>query len=434
MPLFPESAYQLKLPQMHRVLQKFDTTKLEDVEGRVRAEIQKEEIRSLVKPGMRIAMAVGSRGIQNMALIVKTVAEELKSMGASPFIVPAMGSHGGGTAQGQAAILAGYGITEETMGIPVISSLEVDELGTVTCDSGTVHVVIDRHANHADMIVPLGRVKPHTDFRGPIESGLCKMLTIGLGKFEGCTRLHHMGAVNFPTLLPDAARLVIEKAPVGFGVAIIENSYDQTWHIEAVPAAQIHTREPELLKMARSKMSSIMIKDIDALVVGELGKDISGAGMDPNIIGRAARGRLKDFDGPEIQRIFVVGLTESTHGNASGIGLADYVLKSCAETIDLETTAVNSVSCGNPEGGRIPIQVQTIQEGVLACLRSGIGVDYEAPKIVYIRNTLQLGEIWVSDALVNEVKENPDMVLCEEKADIDSVAIKGCKLHGGPLT
>ncbi|MDD6812266.1 MAG: lactate racemase domain-containing protein [Lachnospiraceae bacterium] len=423
MPLFPESAYQQKLPQMHKVLQQFDETKLEDVEGTVRAQMHKKEISSRIKPGMRVAMAVGSRGIQNMALIAKTVAEELKNLGADPFIVPAMGSHGGGTAEGQAAILAGYGITEETMGVPVISSLEVDELGTVECASGTVHVVIDHNANSADMIVPLGRVKPHTDFRGPIESGLCKMLTIGLGKFEGCTRLHHMGAVNFPTLLPDAARLVIEKAPVGFGVAIIENSYDQTYHIETVPADKIHSREPELLKIARSRMSSIMLKEIDALVVQELGKDISGAGMDPNIIGRAARGRLKDFDGPEIQRIFVTGLTESTHGNASGIGLADYVLKSCADSIDLGATATNSVSCGNPEGGRIPIQVQSIKEGVLACLRSGVGVDFDAPKIVYIKNTLQLGEIWVSDALLEEVKKNPNMTLCEECLDIEAVHI-----------
>lgn len=417
MSLFPESAYKMKLPTLHRVYQHFDETKLEDVEGTVREELNKPEIRAIVKPGMRVAMGVGSRGIRHMALIAKTTGEELIKMGAKPFIVPAMGSHGGGTAEGQAAILAAYGITTEAMGFPVISSLEVDEVGVT---SSGVHVVIDRNAHNADLIVPLGRVKPHTDFRGPIESGLCKMLTIGLGKFEGCTRLHHMGAINFPTLIPEAAKIVIDNAKVGFGVAIIENSYDQTYHIEAVLADKIHQREPELLNMARERMSSIQLKNIDALVVKELGKDISGAGMDPNIIGRAARGRLENFNGPEIQRILVCGLTEGTHGNASGIGLADYVLDECANSIDLVSTSINSVSCGNPEGGRIPIRVVDVKEGVMACLRSGINVDFTAPRIVYIHNTLELGEIWVSDALLDEVRNNPNMTLCEETKEIGS--------------
>lgn len=418
MSLFPESAYQMHLPKMHLVKQYFDETKLEDVEGKVREELNKPEIQELVKPGMRVAMGVGSRGIRNIALIAKTTGEELIKMGAKPFIVPAMGSHGGGTAEGQAAILAGYGITEETMGFPVVSSMEVEEVGVT---SSGVHVVIDKNAYEADLIVPLGRVKPHTDFRGPIESGLCKMLTIGLGKFEGCTRLHHMGAVNFPTLLPEAARIVIDNAPVGFGIAIIENSYDQTYMIEAVPASRIHEREPELLNIAREKMSSIQLDTIDALIVKELGKDISGAGMDPNIIGRAARGRLKDFNGPDIQRILVCGLTESTHGNASGIGLADYVLEACADKIDLISTSINSVSCGNPEGGRIPIRVKDIREGVMACIRSGVNVDFDAPKIVFIKNTLELEEIWVSDSLVGEVIDNPSMELCDEIENIDNI-------------
>lgn len=418
MGLFPESAYQMKLPKMYHVHQMFDTDKIEDLEETVRKELNKPEIRSLVKPGMRIAMGVGSRGIRNMALIAKTTGEELQKMGAHPFIVPAMGSHGGGTAEGQAAILAGYGITEEQMGFPVLSSLQVDEVGVT---SSGVHVVIDHNANSADMIIVLGRVKPHTDFQGPIESGLCKMLTIGLGKFEGCTRLHHMGAVNFPTLLPEAARIIIQNAKVGFGVAIIENSYDQTYHIEAVPADQIHEREPELLKIARAKMPSIQLQEIDGLVVKELGKDISGAGMDPNIIGRAARGRLKIFNGPEIQRILVCGLTENTHGNASGIGLADYVLEDCAEQIDLISTSINSVSCGNPEGGRIPIRVKDIREGVMACIRSGVNVDFDAPKIVGIKNTLELGDLWVSEALLPEVQANPHMQLCDEVADVEEM-------------
>lgn len=408
MSILPASAYEMELPQMHRVVQIFDDRKLEDVEGTIRKEMRKEEIRHLVKPGMRVALAVGSRGISNMALITRTVGEELKAMGAIPFIVPAMGSHGNATAEGQAEVLAGYGITEETMGFPVISSMEVEELGVTK--SG-VPICIDKNANHADMIVPLGRVKPHTDFKGPIESGLCKMLTIGLGKHEGCSRLHQQGFVKFPSLIPEAAGLVIEKAPVGFGIAIIENSYDETFHVEAVPAERIHEREPELLKIAREKMPSIQLKDIDVCVIDTFGKDISGAGMDPNITGRTTKGEIANFQGPHIQRIVVRSLTEATHGNACGIGLADYILQSCSEQIDLPATFTNSIGSGNPEAGRIPIRVESVREGIIASLRTCVGADIFNPKIVFIKNTLSLREIWVSDALLSEVSENPGMQL-----------------------
>lgn len=411
MGILPESAYQMRLPQMHRVVQHFDGKKLEDVEGAVRAELRKEEIRRLVKPGMRVAMAVGSRGISNMALIARTTAEELKAMGAEPFIIPAMGSHGNAEAEGQRQVLAGYGITEETMGVPIVSSMETDELGTTP--SG-VPVCIDRSANHADLIVPLNRVKPHTDFHGPIESGLCKMLTIGLGKHEGCSRLHQQGFVKFPELIPEAARLVIEKAPVGFGVAIIENSYDQTFHVEAVPADRIHQREPGLLNIAREKMPRIKLRDIDVLVIDVLGKDISGAGMDPNITGRTTKGGLEGFQGPKIQRIVVRGLTEATHGNACGIGLADYILQSCSDQIDLPATFTNTIGSGNPEAGRIPIRVESVREGVIASLRTCVGEDLANPKIVFIKSTLSLGEIWVSDALLPEAEANPELEVCPE--------------------
>lgn len=416
MGILPESAYQMRLPQMHRVVQHFDGKKLEDVEGAVRAELRKEEIRRLVKPGMRVAMAVGSRGISNMALIARTTAEELKAMGAEPFIIPAMGSHGNAEAEGQRQVLAGYGITEETMGVPIVSSMETDELGTTP--SG-VPVCIDRSANHADLIVPLNRVKPHTDFHGPIESGLCKMLTIGLGKHEGCSRLHQQGFVKFPELIPEAARLVIEKAPVGFGVAIIENSYDQTFHVEAVPADRIHQREPGLLNIAREKMPRIKLRDIDVLVIDVLGKDISGAGMDPNITGRTTKGGLEGFQGPKIQRIVVRGLTEATHGNACGIGLADYILQSCSDQIDLPATFTNTIGSGNPEAGRIPIRVESVREGVIASLRTCVGEDLANPKIVFIKSTLSLGEIWVSDALLPEAEANPELEVCPEVRDCD---------------
>ena len=411
MSILPESVYQMQLPHMHRVLQLFDEQKLSDVAGAVRAELSKKEIRMLVKSGMKVALAVGSRGICNMDLIVRTVGEELKKMGADPFIVPSMGSHGGATAWGQAEVLAGYGITEEAMGFPVISSMETDQLGVTP--SG-VPICIDRHANHADLIVPLGRIKPHTDFHGPIESGLCKMLTIGLGKQEGCSKLHQQGFIKFPELIPEAARLVIEKAPVGFGIGILENSYDQTFSIQAVPAWKIHEREPDLLKTARTKMPKIQLEEIDVLVIGSLGKDISGAGMDPNITGRTTKGVMEGFQGPRIQRIVVEALTRAAHGNACGIGLADFILRSCRDQLDLSATFTNSISSGNPEAGRIPVCVESVREGVLASLMTCVGADWSNPKIVFIKNTLDLGEIWVSDALVEEAENHPKMKVCPE--------------------
>ncbi|WP_147539151.1 lactate racemase domain-containing protein [Anaerotruncus rubiinfantis] len=411
MAILPQSVYALKLPKMYRVKQQFDDQQLVDIEGAVAAELAKPTVRALVKSGMRVALLVGSRGICHMDRITRAVGENLKKMGAQPFIIPAMGSHGGGTAEGQRKVLAGYGITEETMGMPVVSQMQVDEIGMTP--SG-IPICIDRVAHAADLIVPLGRVKPHTDFKGPIESGLCKMLTIGLGKHEGCSRLHQYGFESFAELIPEAARVVIENAPVGFGLAILENGYDKTCLLEAVPAREIHTREPELLKIAKAQMPSIMLKEIDVLVIEQIGKDISGAGMDPNIVGRTTKGPIKGFAGPKIKRIVIEGISPASHGNACGVGLADYVLKACARQIDLPSTYTNSIGSGNPEAGRIPIQVEDEREGILASLRTAIGVDYDALKIVKIRDTLSLGEIAVSQGLLPEVSQNGRMTMLEE--------------------
>lgn len=412
MAILTESAYKLLLPKMHRVVQKFDSSSLENIEEHIYGEMNKPEIREMVKPGMRVAMAVGSRGICNMALIARTVGKVLIEWGAKPFIVPAMGSHGNGEAEGQRAVLEGYGITDESMGFPIISSMEVDEIGET---SDGVKICIDHQANGADLIIPLGRVKPHTDFKGPIESGLCKMLTIGLGKHEGCSRLHQRGFTHFPRLIPEAAKIVIDNCKIGFGIAILENGYDKTYWIEAVPAKQIHEREPELLKKSKEMMPSIMFKDIDILVLDEFGKDVSGAGMDPNITGRTTKGQIENFSGPHIQRIIVKDLTEATHGNACGIGLADYVLQDCADKIDLEATYTNCIGSGNPEAGRIPICVKDVREGILASLKTCVDIDIQNPKIVFVKNTLSLSDIWVSEALLEEASNNDCMTICDEQ-------------------
>lgn len=408
--LIDSETYAAKLPRMFRVYQEFDKTELKDPMLTVRQEILKEEIRGRIRPGMRIALLVGSRGICSIDKIVLALGKTLQELGAKPFIVPAMGSHGGATAEGQAAVLASYGITPETMGMDICSSMETDCLGTV--DGAKVYV--DRIAHGADMIVPVGRVKPHTDFHGPIESGLCKMLTIGMGKQKGCSSLHQMGFENFPHLIPNAARLVIETMKVGFGLAIVENSYDRTFLIEAVPAERILEREPELLKIAKAKMPYLAVRNIDVLVIDEIGKDVSGAGMDPNITGRTTKGPVQDFNGAKIQRIVVKGLTEASHGNATGIGLADFILRDCEAQIDRQATAINAMSSGNPEAGRIPISVNDEREGILCALKTCVNTDLDAPKIVKIQNTLALSKLIVSEALLSEI-ENCEMTKVGEE-------------------
>lgn len=409
--LLPSDIYKIQLPEMFQVKQKFNDEHIDKIEEVIHKEFTKPMIKAKVKPNMQIAVLVGSRGICNLQRIVKSVGAELHALGAKPFIVPAMGSHGGGTAVGQEEILAGYGITNSNVGMPIRSSMEVDEIG-VTSDG--VHICVDRLANNADLIVPIGRVKPHTDFKAPIESGLCKMLTIGLGKHEGCSRLHQRGFVNFPHLLPKAAEIVIKNTKVGFGLAIIENGYDKTYALETVPAENILQREPELLKIARKLMPSLMFKRIDVLVISEIGKDVSGAGMDPNITGRTTKGQIQNFAGPLIQRIVVESISKASHGNACGIGLADYILSSCEQQIDKQATAINSIGSGNPEAGRIPIVVETEREAILCALRTAIDVDYENLKLVKIKNTLALSDIMVSKALLAEVQDNPLQIVCKD--------------------
>lgn len=410
MPILTEGSLNLRLPEMVKIRQKFDADEINDIESVVCQEIYKEPIINMIKPGQSIAIAVGSRGICNLAQIVQTVIICLKNLGAEPFIVPAMGSHGGGTAEGQREVLSSYGISELEMGVPIISSMEVVTLGQTI---GGVPVMIDKEAYNADMIVPIARVKPHTDYKGSIESGLCKMLAIGLGKHEGCSRIHKEGFENFHKVIPEVAEVLLEKSPMGFGIAIVENAYDRTGVIKAVAADRILIEEPELLNIAKKMMPRIMFSEIDVLIVEQIGKDISGAGMDPNIIGRTTKGRLPGFDGPSIQRIVVLGLSEKTHGNACGIGLADYTLRGVLDSIDYTATYANVIASGNPEAGRMPVVMDNEREAVIAAIKCCVRIDEKNPRIVRIKDTLHLEEIHISEnmlALIND-KEKFEIIV-----------------------
>jgi hypothetical protein len=401
MPVLTEEASRLPLPRMFAARQTFDDTRLDDVAKAVREEIGKPEIRSRVRPQTRIAVAVGSRGIHAIDRITRALVDGLKNMGAVPFIVPSMGSHGNGTAEGQRQLLAQYGITEETMGVAIVSSMETVVIGKT---AGGTPIHLSRDALAADLIVPVARIKPHTDFRGPIESGLCKMLAIGLGKHNGCSQLHREGFPRFDTLIPEVAQRIIDRAPIGFGLAIIENAYDKTAHIEAVPGEAFLAREPELLIEARRRMPRILLPEIDVLILERIGKDISGAGMDPNIVGRTTKGPLPGFDGPLVKRIIVLGLSEASKGNAIGIGLADFTIRSILPCIDHEATYANSIASGNPEACRIPIALADEAEAIRAALSCTPNVDLAHPRIVRIGSTLELERLEFSQALLDEVK------------------------------
>lgn len=410
MPVLTDDMKKLRLPPMVRVRQAFASHALADIAGEVRKALTGTAAVKEGCAGRKVALAVGSRGIHNIAGIVRATGQYLREIGADPFVVPAMGSHGGATAEGQRGVLANYGVTEAGVGMPVVASMEVVPIGVT---GGGIPVVIDRAAAAADVIIPIARVKPHTDFTGPIESGLCKMLAIGLGKHAGCSRLHQEGFDRFAELIPAVAQVILANAPVKFGIAILEDAFDKTAAVEVVPGGEFLAREPELLARAKAMMPRIMVPVIDVLIVEQIGKDISGAGMDPNIVGRTTKGPLPGFDGPAIQRIVVLDLSEETHGNATGIGLADFTTRRAAGKIVWEATYANVIASANPEAGRLPVVAADEREAVLAALQCCSRIDIARPRIVKIKNTLQLAEISVSEPVLPSVAADDRLAVIE---------------------
>jgi len=404
MPILTQEAIEMKLPRMMRIRQKFDGTHIQNIEKTVRRELEQEKIRKLIKTGRSIAVGVGSRGISNISRIVKETLICLKDQGAMPYIVPAMGSHGGATAEGQAEVLRGYGVTEEAMGVSIKSSMDVTLLGHTPKG---IPVYMDKNALAADMAIVIGRVKPHTAFKGPIESGLCKMLAIGFGKHIGCSRLHKEGWRDFSHVVSSVAEVSLKEANVGFGIALVENAFEQTAVIEAIVNDEFIMQDRKLLAKSKEMMPSLMVPDIDVLIIEQIGKDISGAGMDPNIIGRSsARGTIPGFKGPAIQRVVVLGLSEGTQGNACGIGIADFITKKVFDQIDFMPTYANMIAAGIPEGGRIPITMETEREAIIAAVKCCRNIGEAGPRIVRIKDTLHLGEIRVSENILPLLQDN----------------------------
>ena len=404
-------------PRMLRIRQKFEAPTLEDIPAAVRAEVQSLALDSKVNAGESVAISVGSRGIANIALIIKSLVEELKGLGLEPFLVPAMGSHGGGVAEAQQAIIEGYGVTEEYTGAPIKASMETVQVGET--EDG-VPVFFDKHAFEADHVAVVGRIKPHTDFVGEIESGLHKMMLIGLGKHKGAA-LYHQAIVHysFDRIIRSVGQTVIDKCGVLLGLGLVENQYDKTALIKGVGAEEFVEREKELLILAKKWMPRLPFENVDLLIVDQIGKNISGAGMDTNVVGRKFHdNHAAEKEYPKVTRILVRGLTEETHGNASGIGTAEYAHKRAIEEMDREITYINCMTGNHPSGAHIPLYFDTDRICIDRALETVGLVEPENAKVLRIHNTLELGELLISEAYLPEIEKRDDLEIIGEAEDM----------------
>lgn len=387
------------LPPMFRIRQRFMRPRVERVPETVRDELRSSGV--VIRPGERIAIAVGSRGIAHLAALVAETVAWVRAQGGQPFIVPAMGSHGGATAEGQAGVLAGYGITEATVGAPVRSSMEVVELPR---GDAPVPVYFDTLASQADGTVLINRIKPHTSFHGRYESGLMKMLAIGLGKHAQALAIHARGVEGLRDVMPAVARQVLHHGNIRLGLAVVENAYDETMVIRGIPASEIPDEEPLLLEVARKNMPCLPVARADVLLVDEIGKNISGLGMDPNIIGRLKIRGQPEPEWPDLRAIVVRDLTPETHGNAAGMGLADILCRRAYAKIDFNATYTNVLTTGFLERAKVPVIAEDDAEALrMAFAMAGMPAPALA-RIVRIRNTLHLDEVEVSARIREEIE------------------------------
>ena len=403
----------VELPRMLEVRQRFTEDCLDNPAERLRRELDRAEIKELIHPGMRIAVTAGSRGLDCYVSILREIISFLKSQGAQPFIIPAKGSHGGANADGQTALLNGYGITEESIGAPILSSMEVVQVDT-TADGEPVWV--DRIASKADGIVLFNRIKPHTGFIGDYESGLVKMAAIGLGKQRGAETVHFGGPAHMSERVRDFGIRAIKHSRVLFGVGTVENSLDKVYDLRALTVPEILSEEPKLLKSAKELLPRIFFEKLDVLIVDRIGKNISGPGMDPNI----TRTYLPDAAIPEelrkkrAKRVAVLDLTKETHGAAMGIGMADVTTRRLFEKLDRDVTYPNCLTSGVTVSAKLPMWFDNDELTIKAAVQTLTGSDRNNLRIVRILDTLHLGKIWISEALAGEAEENKNVEVLSE--------------------
>ena len=403
------------LPKMVKIKQLFDTNHFppEEIPAIVRKQMLNSPAAKRITSGMRVAITCGSRGVANIAIITKAIVDTVRELGGDPFVFPAMGSHGGATAEGQINVLSFYGVTQQFIGCPIVSSMEVIELGHT--EEG-VPVFADKNAMAADAIILCGRIKAHTAFEGQYESGLLKMAVIGMGKQHGAESVHDSGFHNMARILPQCAKVVFAHAPIALGIGLIENAFHQTCQIDVLDRDEIFEQEPKLLQKAKSLHGQIFFDDLDVLVVDEIGKNYSGDGMDPHVTGR--------FNDPSImsgglnaRRVVVLDLSEETHGNANGIGLADVTTKRAVDKFDADETYPNVLTSTVTVVGKVPVFMHTDKAAIQFAFKTSNCVNKEKPRMVRIANTTEIEEIFISQALLEEAKANSQVEILTEAGD-----------------
>ncbi|MFZ5595853.1 MAG: DUF362 domain-containing protein [Bacillota bacterium] len=409
MDIITELLKDIPVPRMVRIRQIFDAGALEDPVLKLVGELNRPGGMERIKPGQKVAICVGSRGIANIAAFVRTIVGKVREAGAFPFIVPCMGSHGGATAEGQKEVLYRLGVTEEAVGAPVRSSMEVVLMGKI---NDHLPVYCDRLAAEADAIIVVNRVKPHTAFRGPVESGIMKMISIGLGKQKGAEACHRAGFKHMAENVVNTARLMLQRLPIVFGIALVENPYDETCVVELLPAERIEEREAELLKLARTRLPQILFDRIDVLVIDYIGKNISGDGMDPNVTGRYPTPYASG--GPEVGKMAVLALTPQSEGNANGVGTADFTTRRLLDQMNVEATYANGLTSTVCSPTKIPTTLESDLHVFKAAIKTCNIMDYNKCRLVRIKDTLHLSEIEISEPMLEEALINKKIEVLTE--------------------
>lgn len=408
----------MQLSRLLEVKQNFPDRRIHDIPAEVAKQLGSSPFASRVKPGGRVAIGVGSRGITNLATIVRAVADYFKSQGLHPQIFPAMGSHGAATAQGQADVLAHYGITESAMGCPVISSLDVVPVGKT--EDG-IEAFMDRSAFESDGVMLIGRVKWHTDFQGKIESGLFKMMAIGLGKFAGAQRYHtYAYRLGLENVIRSVGRQVLKSGKILGGLAILEDAYHHTGQLTPVAVEEMEQKEEQLLALVKSWMGKIPVPELDILVLDEIGKNISGAGMDTKVVNRGVHGQYNPWpDTPKIHRVFVRNISDLSYNNAVGLGMADVVHDRLVNRVDWTPTMINSLTASTPAAIRTPLHFPTDRECIERMWPTVGKFDSKEVTIGWIRNTMELSPILLSENLIDEIRNNPILEIVGPAREIE---------------
>lgn len=392
------------------VRQRFDAPSVPDLSAAVRKEVHKLLREATLAPGARVGITAGSRGIAGVAEVCRAAVETLKEAGYEPFLFSSMGSHGGGTAEGQRDLLTSLDVTEEKVGAPVSCSDEVVELGETGPPLAGLPVYVAREAVESDAVLVLNRVKPHTSFHGPHESGLLKMLAVGMGRAKGATMVHRLGWDRMSDSVAAIGGAVLDRLRILGGLALVENAREETAVVEGLAPGDLLGGEARLLKTAWSLMPSLPVDDIDLLVVREMGKDYSGTGMDTNIIGRLRLEGIPEPERPRIKYLAVLELSEASHGNATGIGLADFTTERLVARVDRKATYLNCLTTGGPIRAAIPMIYPTDEDLFEAALQALKPDSPEDVRLVIVDNTLHLGTSWLSENLAGELKEGAGVV------------------------